>query len=106
MSEYNPELFGDDDQEDQAERFTLNKEQLFKRLSQLESDKLVTAADISQLKKDAAYDEDDNPKGLDKDEIKLIAKAAQLHAKKDFEEKRYAANLVFAKYEELTGYKS
>lgn len=103
MSEYQEDMFG---QEDKVERFTLSEEDLFKRLTKLETDKLVLAADISQLKKDAAYEEDDNPKGIDKDEIKLIAKAAQLHAKRDFEEKRFAAAAVFAKYEELTGYNS
>lgn len=90
--------------EDQVERFTLDEDQLFTRLTKLEVDKLTLAADIAQLKKDAAYDEDDNPKGLDKDEIKLIAAAAKLHAKRDFEEKKIAAGAVFAKYEQLTGY--
>lgn len=86
------------------ERFTLSEDDLFKRLTELESQKLTIAADIAQLKKDATYHEDDNPKGIDKEEIKLIAKAAQLHAKRDFEEKKIAAKKVFAKYEELTGY--
>lgn len=89
---------------DQVERFTLNEDQLFERLTDLEKQKLELAADIAQLKKDAAYDEDENPKGIEKDEIKLIAQAAKLHAKQDFEEKRVAAKLVFAKYEELTNY--
>ena len=89
-----------------VERFTLSEEALFKRLTELETQKLLASADISQLKKDAAYHEDDNPKGINKDEIKLIAKSAQLHAKRDFEEKKYAAQQVFAKYEELTGYQN
>lgn len=92
--------------EEEFERVTLSEDDLFKRLTKLETDKLVLAADIAQLKKDAAYDEDDNPKGIDKDEIKLIAKSAQLHAKRDFEEKKFAAAAVFAKYEQLTGYNS
>lgn len=103
MSEYQEDLFDDDDQ---PERFTISEDDLFNRLTKLETDKLVLAADISQLKKDATYDEDDNPKGINKDEIKLIAKAAQLHAKRDFEEKKFAAHQVFAKYEELTGYQN
>lgn len=89
-----------------VERFTLNEDQLFERLTKLETDKLVLAADISQLKKDAAYDEDENPYGIDKDEIKLIAAAAKLNAKNDFEEKKQSANAVFRKFEELTGYDS
>lgn len=91
-------------QEDSVERFTLNEYDLFKRLTQLEVEKLTLSADIAQLKKDAVYDEDVNPKGLEKDEIKLIAAASKLHAKRDFEEKRFAAQQVFAKYESLTGY--
>ncbi len=91
-------------QETAPARFTLSEEELFKRLVKLESDKLTTAADIAQIKKDAAYDEDDNPYGIDKDEIKLIAKAAVLHAKNDYEEKKLAANAVFYKYAELTNY--
>lgn len=101
MAEVQESLF---DQESAPARFTLSETDLFKRLVQLETDKLTTAADISQLKKDAAYHEDDNPYGIDKDEIKLIAKAAQLEAKRDYEEKKVGALQVFAKYEELTNY--
>lgn len=86
------------------ERFTLSEDDLFKRLTQLETDKLTTTADINQLKKDAKFHEDDNPNGIDKDEVALIHDAAKLHAKKDFEEKKIKAKLVFAKYEELTNY--
>jgi hypothetical protein len=92
--------------EEAVERVTLSEDDLFKRLTKLESDKLILAADIAQIKKDATYEEDENPKGINKDEIKLIAAAAKLHAKRDFEEKRFKAKAVFAKYEELTGYNS
>lgn len=87
-----------------AERFTLSEDDLFKRLTQLETDKLTLAMDINQLKKDAAYEEDENPYGIEKDEIKLIHESAKLHAKRDFEEKKLKADAVFAKYEQLTGY--
>jgi hypothetical protein len=90
--------------QEQVERVTLSEDDLFKRLTKLETDKLTLAADIAQLKKDATYHEDDNPKGIDKAEIPLIAKSAQLHAKRDFEEKKIASAQVFAKYEQLTGY--
>lgn len=88
------------------ERFTLNEDQLFERLTKLETDKINLMADINQLKKDAAYDEDENPYGIDKNEIKLVHESAKLHAKRDFEEKKIKAKAVFAKYEELTGYDS
>ena len=84
----------------------LDEGALFKRLTQLESDKLTIAADIAAIKKDAAYEEDDNPKGLDKVEIKLIADASKLAAKNNFEEKKMGALEVFAKYEHLTNYNS
>lgn len=87
-----------------VERFTLNDDELFKRLVQLETDKLNLAADITQIKKDAAYDEDENPYGIDKQRIKLLAAAAKLEAKNDFEEKKMGALEVFAVYEEMTNY--
>lgn len=87
-----------------VERFTLNDDQLFERLTTLEREKLVLAADIAQLKKDAAYHEDENPYGIDKEEIKLIHEAAKRHAKSDYEESKAKAKAIFATYERLTGY--
>lgn len=86
------------------ERFTLSEKDLFDRLVKLERDKLVTAADIKQVKADAKKDEDLNPKGIEGDEIKLIAKAAALYAKENFEETQEGAEAVFEKYKELTDY--
>lgn len=88
----------------EVERVTLSEAELFKRLVQLETDKLTLAADIKQVKDDASYDEDMNPKGIQKDEIKLIAKAAVLHAKCKFEEQKEATDAVYQKYIELTDY--
>lgn len=82
----------------------ISEAQLFERLVKLETDKLTIAADMKQLKEDAKYCEDMNPKGIDKDEIKLIAKAASIHSKNCFEENRQATNAVFNKYVELTDY--
>ena len=79
---------------------------LFKRLVSLEGDKLTIAEDIKQIKDDAKYDEDTNPQGISKEDIKLIAAAAKLEAQNQFEEKKEAATAVFKKYEELTGYNS
>ena len=89
---------------EETNRFTLNAQQLFERLVKLETDKLTIAADIKQVKDDSKYDVDHNPKGVDKDEIKLIAKAAILHAKNAFEETKEAADAVFEKYKELVNY--
>jgi uncharacterized protein (UPF0335 family) len=83
---------------------SMTQQELFDRLTTLETEKLTLAADIKQLKDDAKYDEDVNPQGLSKEDIKLIGAASRLEAKKDFEEKQEAANAVFKKYVELTGY--
>ena len=82
----------------------ISEKELFDRLADLESQKLVLAEDIRQLKVDSKYNEDDCPQGLTAEVIKLIAAAAKLEAKRDFEEKKDAANAVFKKYEELTQY--
>lgn len=82
----------------------ISEKELFDRLADLESQKLVLAEDIRQLKSDSKYNEDDCPQGLTAEVIKLIAAAAKLEAKRDFEEKKDAANAVFKKYEELTQY--
>lgn len=88
----------------EVNRVTLSEAELFQRLVQLETDKLTLADDIKQLKSDATYDSDYNPKGIKKDEIKLIAKAAVLHAKNVFEEQKEATDAVYQKYVELTNY--
>ncbi len=82
----------------------ISEKSLFDRLADLESQKLVLAEDIRQLKADSKYNEDENPQGVPAEVIKLIAAAAKLEAKRDFEEKKDAANAVFKKYEELTQY--
>ena len=85
---------------------SLTQKELFDHLVNLEGDKLTIAEDIKQIKDDAKYDEDTNPQGISKEDIKLIAAAAKLEAQNQFEEKKEAANAVFKKYEELTGYNS
>lgn len=89
---------------EQVERYTLSEKELFQRLVNLETDKLTLAADIKAVKDDASYDSDLNPKGIQKDQIKLIAKAAVLHAKNVFEEQKEATDAVYQKYVELTDY--
>jgi hypothetical protein len=82
----------------------ITEKELFDRLVTLETDKLTAAEDIKQLKSDATYNEDDNPQGISKDDIKLVAKAAVLEARNKYEEQKEAVNAVFKKYEELTNY--
>lgn len=78
--------------------------QLFQRLVQLETEKLTLADDVKQIKQDSTYDEDMNPDGFSKETVKLVAKAAILEARNKYEEQKEAADAVFAKYVELTGY--
>lgn len=81
-----------------------NEKDLFERLVELEKEKLTTTEDIKQLKKDFSFHKDHNPGGLAKDEVRKIAGAAKIEAKRDYEEKRQKTLEIFAKYEELTGY--
>lgn len=80
----------------------LNQNQLFEQLARLEGEKLKNSEDIRQLKADSKVSED-NPSGLSAEDIKLIAAAAKLYAKKDFFEKKEQAEAVFRKYVELSG---
>lgn len=83
---------------------SISQKELFDRLVDLEKQKLTAAEDMRQIKLDAKYDEDENPNGVSKEDIKLISAAAKLEAKRDYEEKREAATAVFKKYEEMTQY--
>jgi DNA polymerase III delta prime subunit len=81
---------------------SISQKELYDRLTDLESQKLTLTADINQLKADSKYDEDTNPQGLAKEDIKNIHGASKLKAKDDFLEKKEAADAVFKKYQELT----
>lgn len=82
----------------------ISERELYDRLVDLETQKLTLTADINTLKADSKYDENDNPKGLAKEDIKNIHGASKLRAKADYEEKKEAAQAVFKKYEELEQY--
>lgn len=82
----------------------ITERELYDRLVDLETQKLTFTADINALKSDSKYDENDNPKGLAKEDIKNIHGASKLRAKADYEEKKEAAQAVFKKYEELEQY--
>lgn len=82
----------------------MQQKDLFNRLVALLTEVEVLKEDIKAAKSDFTYDEDDNPKGFSKDDIKLITKSAAYQVKANFEEAKSEANAVFAKFEELTGY--
>lgn len=59
----------------------LTRDNLYKRLLTLEEQVLTVTEDIKQAKADFTYDEDVNPKGLSKEEVKEIAAYAKKAAK-------------------------
>lgn len=59
---------------------SMNGKELFERAFSLEVEILDSQELLKELKKDFTYD-DDNPEGLDKDEVARITKAAKVHAK-------------------------
>lgn len=81
---------------------SITEKELFERLVALETEKLTLTEDVNQLKKDAVYNEDTNPSGLSKEDIKLTHAAAKLLAKNDYDAKKKANEDIFRKYEELT----
>ena len=80
---------------------SITQEQLFEHLVELRTDILAANEDIKQIKADAKYHKDDNPNGIEKEEVALIDKAAALKAKQNFDEQFETANAVFEKYREL-----
>lgn len=80
----------------------ITEKELFDRLVDLETQKIALMEDIKQLKTDAKYDEDMNPKGLDKEVVKVVGSAASLYAKQSWDEKFESAKAVYDKVLELT----
>ena len=81
----------------------ITEKQLFDRLVELETQKLVIAEDIAQLKTDAKFDKEFNPQGIQKEDVAKIQSAAKMRAKEDFADVREKMLGVFAKYQELVG---
>jgi len=79
------------------------EENLYERLVDLKTKAKVISEDIKALKSDFTYNEDYNPKGLDKQAVKLVDKAAALWVKNNFQDTKEETLAVFAKYEELSG---
>lgn len=87
-----------------SEEIVYTEKNLFSRLIGLLHDLEVLKQDIKQAKQDFTYDEDLTPKGLSKDTIKLVEKAAKLFVAAKFEEVEQEALETFEKYKELSGY--
>jgi len=87
-----------------TEQTIYTEEALFQRLTKLLTDLETVKQDIKQVKQDFTYDADLNSKGLSKDDIKLVDKAAKLYVAAKFEEVEEDALAVFDKYKQLTQY--
>jgi len=87
-----------------TEQTIYTEEALFQRLTKLKTDLQITKDDIKAIKADFTYDVDVNSKGLHKDVIKLVDKAASLYVAAKFEEVEQEALEVFEKYKTLTSY--
>lgn len=89
-----------------TDEIVYTEENLFQRLTKLLTDLEVVKNDIKQVKQDFTYDVDLNLKGLSKDNVKLVDKAAKLFVASKFEEVEEDALAVFTKYKTLTGYEA
>lgn len=87
-----------------TEQTIYTEEALFQRLTKLLTDLETVKQDIKQVKQDFTYDADLNSKGLSKDDVKLVDKAAKLYVAAKFEEVEEDALAVFDKYKQLTQY--
>lgn len=66
----------------------MEKKELFERAFNLETEVLEAQELLKELKAEATYNEDSNPKGLHKDDVADILRAAKAHAKQnDLKEK-------------------
>lgn len=87
-----------------TDQIVYTEENLFQRLTKLLTDLEVVKNDIKAVKQDFTYDSEMNVKGLSKDDVNLVDKAAKLFVASKFEEVEEDALAVFTKYKTLTGY--
>jgi hypothetical protein len=81
----------------------ITEQQLFDRIVTLRTEIETLTLDLKQLKADATYHKDSNPGGIDKADVKVIDKAAQLEVKAKFEDFSEVSSAVVKKYQELSG---
>jgi len=82
----------------------ISEQELYDRLVTLETEQLVRASDIAQLKKDAKFHKKTNPTGLPKEVVSLASKAAKLEAAANFEEFSAKNHAVEETFKRLSGY--
>lgn len=61
----------------------MGKKELFQRAFDLETEVMEAQELLKELKAEATYNEDSNPKGLHKDDVADILRAAKAHAKQN-----------------------
>ena len=84
----------------------MDKNELYERAKALFNEVVTLEQDIEALLTEFTYDEDDNPSGLDKKEVKAIAKAAEIYVRNNVEkvEDKIAKDQEFLElYRELSG---
>ncbi len=84
----------------------MDKNELYERAKALFNEVVTLEQDVEALLAEFTYDEEDNPKGLDKKEVKAIAKAAEIYVRNNVEkvEDKIAKDQEFLElYRELSG---
>ena len=84
----------------------MDKNELYERAKALFNEVVTLEQDVEALLAEFTYDEDDNPSGLDKKEVKAIAKAAEIYVRNNVEkvEDKIAKDQEFLElYRELSG---
>lgn len=84
----------------------MDKNELYERAKALFNEVVTLEQDVETLLAEFTYDEEDNPKGLDKKEVKAIAKAAEIYVRNNVEkvEDKIAKDQEFLElYRELSG---
>ena len=84
----------------------MDKNELYERAKALFNEVVTLEQDVEALLAEFTYDEEDNPKGLDKKEAKAIAKAAEIYVRNNVEkvEDKIAKDQEFLElYRELSG---
>ncbi len=84
----------------------MDKNELFERYKKVFREIVTLEGDVEAITEEFTYDEEDNPKGLDKKEVKAIAKAAEIYVRNNVEkvEDKIAKDQEFLElYRELSG---
>lgn len=84
----------------------LTKENLFNRAKNIFTEVITLENDVDALIDEFTYDEDENPSGIDKKEVRAVVKAAEVHARNNVEkvEEKIAREQEFLElYRDLSG---